>query len=412
MEQMYTNIAGSNIFSTYITKESIFKNKDVLSASFIPNKIFHREDEISKITAALAPVIKGYQPNNIFIYGTVGTGKTISTKYVLSQLEEIAKKTEMKVKTIYINCKMKKVADTEYRLLAQLLKDFNENVPDTGLPTDVLYRKFFDMVEQTGKNIILVLDEIDVLVKKVGDELLYNLTRINTELKNSSITIVGITNDLSFRDGLDIRIKSSLSDEEIIFKPYDALQLRDILAERASAGFNRGAVNDNVINKCAALAAQEHGDARRALDLLRVAGELAERSNNSEVGEYCVDKAEEKIDMDRITESVKIQPKHSQLVLYSIIKLDERRSKEKWTDNRMLTGDVFTLYSELCVLYGTKSLTQRRISDLIGELDMLGIITAKVISNGRYGRTREISVAVASGALNKIKEFMNSCFGE
>ncbi len=212
---------------------------------------------------------------------------------------------------------------------------------------------------------------------------------------------------------MDVRVKSSLSDEEIIFKPYDALQLKDILAERASAGFNRGAVSEVIISKCAALAAQEHGDARRALDLLRVAGELAERNNQTDVTESHVDKADEKIDMDRITESVKIQPKHSQLVLYSIIKIYEKNNnKEKWTDSRVLTGDVFSVYSELCVLYGINPLTQRRISDLIGELDILGIITAKVISNGRYGRTREISLAISLGILEKIKEFMNSSFGE
>lgn len=381
-----------NIFSQYLEQKSIFRDKKALSSAFVPSAVIHRDQEVEQLTSALAPVLRGYNPSNIFIYGTCGTGKTICTKFVLRQLQEAA---DSELVIIYVNCKMKKVADTEYRLFAQLLKEVGEFVPDTGLPTDVLYRKFFEKVESMGVNVIVVLDEIDALLKKIGDDFLYNFTRINGELKESNISIIGITNDLSCRDTLDMRIKSSLSEEEIIFKPYDATQLCDILLDRINIGFMDDVVSDSVAAKCAALAAQEHGDARRALDLLRVSGEIAERDSKTEISERHVDMAEKKIDMDRVTETVRTQPMQSRAVLYSIILLDKKgkstNSKgKKWADRRILTGDVYSMYKQICERSGINVLTQRRVSDLISELDMLGIIQARIISKGRHGRTREI----------------------
>ena len=403
---------NENIFSVYTEKESIFKNKNILDSSFIPEKIEHRSNEIKQITSALAPVLRGYKPSNMFIYGGCGTGKTISIKFILKQLEEISKTLKKPINVIYINSKMSKVADTEYRLFAQFLKNMGVSVPDTGLPTNVIYRKFFEKIDEKEQFVVIVLDEIDSLFKKIGDEFLYNLTRANTELKKARISLIGITNDLSFREGLDMRVKSSLSEEEILFRPYNAMQIRDILMSRASESFSEGVISESVINKCAAIAAQEHGDARRALDLLRVAGEIVERMGFDHIEEENVDMAQEKIDLDRVTEAVKIQPAHSQLILQSIIKLDEKnKSNNKWADKRLLTGDVFSYYETSCRTNGIKTLTQRRVSDLINELDMLGIITSKIISKGRHGRSREISLAIHNGVLDNVKRILLERFG-
>ncbi len=389
----------------------MFNNKTALTSGFIPAKIPHREQEIRQITQILAPLLKGYSANNIFIYGTCGTGKTICSRFVAKQLEEIAKLHKCEIKAVYINCKMKKVADTEYRLFAQLLKEFGEVIPDTGLPTDVLYRRFFSRIDERKQSILLILDEIDALIKKVGDEFLYNLTRINHELKQARLNIIGITNDLSFRDNIDIRVRSSLSEEEILFPPYNALEIKNILEERAIEGFLDGAASEAVINKCAAIAAQEHGDARRALDLLRVAGEIAERSGETTITERHVDTAEQKLDIDRVTETVKTQPRQSQAVLFAIIKMNSAKNQsKKWADTRILTGDVYSTYEKTCVNNGLKPLTQRRVSDLIAELDMLGIINAKVVSKGRYGRTREISLPLSEQLLEKVNTFLISRF--
>jgi cell division control protein 6 len=299
---------------------------------------------------------------------------------------------------------MKKVADTEYRLLAQLLNEIGIEVPDTGLPTDVLYRRFFNEIDQKEQIIIIVLDEIDALIMKIGDDFLYNLTRVNSELKKAKLSFIGITNNLSFLSTLDSRVKSSLGEEEIIFHPYNAVQLKDILKQRADFAFNNGSVGQEVISKCAALAAQEHGDARRALDLLRVSGELAERYGSHEIKEDHIDMAEKKIDQDRINEIIKMMPGQTKAVLYSIISMAEKNN------GKVLTGDVFGHYKDVCIRNGMRFLTPRRVGDLLNELDMLSIVNAQVISKGRYGRTREISLNIPEDSLPNIKKILLSVF--
>ena len=201
-----------NFFDNFLKKKSIFKEKAVLQSHYLPDEIVYREDQISSIASILAPCLRGEKPSNIFLYGKTGTGKTVTMKYILQSLNQTAKKNDRLLKTIYINCKLKRIADTEYRLLTQLIKAFGKEIPTTGLPTDEVYNIFYKLLDQTNQVVILVLDEIDQLIRKIGDEVLYNFTRINSELKNSQICLVGISNNLIFADNLDTRVKSSLQE--------------------------------------------------------------------------------------------------------------------------------------------------------------------------------------------------------
>lgn len=391
------------IFQEFVEKKvAIFKDRNALASNYTPGNIPHRDEQKNNLASILAPSLRGGRPSNIFIYGMTGTGKTLVSKFVGNELEKTSNKTSQLVKVIYINCKMKKVADTEYRLLAELSRLLGQEVPITGLPTERIYSIFFNLLDSKEWVVIVILDEIDSLVKKVGDDFLYNFTRINQDLKKAKVSIIGITNDLHFIDILDPRVKSSLGEEEILFPPYNALELQDILKQRSSLGFRPHVPSEEVIPKCAALAAQEHGDARRALDLLRVAGEIAERRSDKKITEKHVDMALEKIDYDRIIEFVKSLPKQTKLVLLSVIVLDENEQ-----DN-IQTGDVYSVYEDKCKECGLHPLTQRRISDLLSELDMMGVINAKIISLGRYGRTREIKLNVSDRMRKKIKEILNS----
>jgi cell division control protein 6 len=371
-----------------VNKNNIFKNKIVLQANYLPETISHRDKEMEQVASILAPSLKGDKTSNLFVYGVTGTGKTLSVCYVKEELlkrMKVDKKIDLKIE--YLNCKLRKVADTEYRILAELIKKLGGEVPSTGLPTEAVYNKFIDLIDKDKQLLILILDEIDQAVKKISDNFLYNLTRLNSELSKTQISLVGISNDLRFLDNLDPRVRSSLSEEEIVFPPYNALQLQDILRNRAEQAFHKNAVSAGVIEKCAAFAAREHGDARRALDLLRVAGEIAERQSEKKIKLKHIDIANSKIERDKILDVVESEPRQFQLTLLAIIDLLEKNEK-------VFTGDVYRAYQELCKRTRNEVLTQRRVSSIISEFDMLGLINARNISRGTYGKTREIRSAI------------------
>lgn len=432
--------ASRGLFDDLLSGEPIFENKEVLRPSYTPRRLPHREEQINNMATILVTALRGDTPSNILIYGKTGTGKTASAKFVSEELESTSEKYEVPCDVQYINCE---VTDTQYRVLAQLANTFIEenqqyidrrlatlndlrerasasetpaalsetpfdsvpaideridsletdreeleSVPMTGWPTDRVYSTFFEAVEYDERVVVIMLDEIDKLVEKSGDDTLYNLSRMNSELENSRVSIIGISNDLKFTDFLDPRVKSSLGEEEIVFPPYDATQLKDILQHRAEVAFKAGALSDDVIPLCAAFAAQEHGDARRALDLLRTAGELAERDRTESIEETHVRRAQEKIELDRVVEVVRTLPTQSKLVLYAIILLERQGVRN------INTGEVFNIYKRLCAEIDVDVLTQRRVTDLISELDMLGIVNAVVVSKGRYGRTKEMGLSV------------------
>ncbi len=380
----------------------IFKNKAMLQTNYKPEEIPHRSKQINQIASILAPTLRGERASNLFLYGKTGTGKTLSIQYVRDELlKRVKKDANFKLKIEYLNCKLKKVSDTEYRILAELIKKFGGEVPATGLPTQSVYDQFIEIVDSEKQIIVLILDEVDQTTKKISDDFLYNLTRLNSELEKSQICLVGISNNLTFLDEIDPRVKSSLSEEEIVFHPYNALQLQDILIKRTKDVFKEGVLQEGVVAKCAAFAAREHGDARRALDLLRIAGELAERDNSDKIYLKYIDEANEKIEKDKILDVIISEPKQFQLVLNSIIQLSEKRG-----NHPLFTGEVYNFYRELCIKNKLEILTQRRVGDIIQEFDMLGIITVNVISKGRGGRMREIKLAISNEILEKAKEIV------
>jgi len=385
-------------FEKFLAKKPLFKDKSALQSNYSPDTINHRDTPMKQIADILAPILREEKPSNIFVYGKTGTGKTLCTQHVVENIQHVASQRDLPIKIIYLNCKLKKIADTEYRLIAQLAREFGKAIPPTGLPTDEVYNIFFKTVDEKKQTILLILDEVDQLISKIGDEILYNLTRINETLKKSQICLVGVSNNLMFTEHLDPRVKSSLSEEEILFAPYNALQIQNILRQRAKIAFQPEAIENGVIEKCAAYAAKEHGDARRALQLLRVAGEVAERESSTKICMNHIDSADKKIEHDRIFNVLAAQPTQFQATLYSALVISQKRK------GPIFTGEIYELYRDLCQKTNLTPLTQRRVSDIIAEMDMLGLINAKVISKGRYGRTREITVSIPPSMNQQIKK--------
>lgn len=381
------------VFEKFVTDTHIFEDREVLRHDYLPENLPHREEQIKCLGEIVAPVLKGARCSNAFIYGKTGTGKTAVSKYVLNHLKTKAQEFSAPVKICYVNCRM---AGTKYRALTKLCKNLNVSVPFTGLSVGEVFDRFKTGLDSLKIIYTIVLDEIDVLTKKRGDGLLYELTRINEELNYSKVSLIGISNDLRLKEFLDPQVLSSLSEEEIVFRPYNAGELRNILSERAQLGFCEGALSDGALSLSAALAAAEHGDARRALDLLRVAGEVAERSDSEVVVEEHVREAEKRIEHNRVVEALKNLTLHSKIVILSLFHLYRANI------HRAITGEIYEIYGDLCDELGVTALTQRRVSTLLNELDAVGLLNTQVVSMGRYGRSKKIRLEVTRTIIKKV----------
>jgi len=379
-----------DVFDSFVNGVRLFKDREVLRHDYLPQKLPHREEQIRLLGETVAPVLRASRCSNIFIYGKTGTGKTAVTKFVLSHLEGKAKEYGAQVKFCYINCRM---TGSEYRVFASLSQSVGLTIPFTGLSVGEVFDRFRVGLDSYKTLFIVVLDEIDALIKDRGDAFMYELTRINETLSKSKVSIIGISNDLRLKEFLDPRVFSSLSEEELVFRPYDAAELRNILYERSRLSFQEGVLSEPALNICSALAAAEHGDARRALDLLRVAGEVAERQGARMITEEHVRQAEKHIEHNRVVEALKNLTMHSKLVLLSVYHLNKPSAT---------TGEIYDVYNALCGEMGAALLTQRRLSTLINELDSMGLVNARVVSMGRYGRTKKIRLEISRSIIRDV----------
>src|SRR2546428_183907 len=374
-----------SIFQPYLGTRTIFKmDREILRPSYLPERLPHRESHIGQLAQILATALRGERPSNILIFGKTGTGKTAVVKYIENEFRK-ADGARM-VQYLYLNCE---IVDTPYGVLQSIgnkfIENFHQRIPFTGLSTDRVYSLLLEKLDEEKRVVIVALDEIDKLVQKNGDDILYQLLKINDDLSKARVSLIGISNELTFTEYLDPRVRSRLADEKMVFPPYNADELYDILAERSRLAFENGTAADGVLQLIAALAAQEHGDARRALDLLRVSAELAERQGEEHITEEHVQRAKNKIELDTVIEAVKSLPTQSKLILLGIL-LNEEIGNTKLT-----TGEVYTTYRDLSRKTGVTPLTQRPVTDLISELDMLGLVHARIAYSRMKGSARRKS---------------------
>lgn len=373
--------------------QSLIKNRDILHFTYIPDTIQYRDAEQKQVTQSLLPILHQSKPSNLLVYGKPGTGKTLVVKKVISKIQERVEKSNFPIKLIYSNSKEE---TTLYGLLVSCGRQLglqDKELPTTGLAIGEVFKRILNSINNNQLNAIFIVDEIDYLaqlVSKTGKDILYHLTRANERLNYGSLTLVGISNDLTFKEKLDPRVISSLGEEEIVFPTYNVEQIKKILEDRIQQAFVPDSVEDSALNLCAAMAGGEHGDARRAIDLIRVAGETAERQQSSTVTTKHVRAASLKIEENKEETALKSYPLHEKLVILAIMKA-----------SGSTTGEIYSSYKELCKTVRKDNLTQRRVTQMLGEIELSGIITGRISHQGMHGRTKKYKLTISTDTIKK-----------
>jgi len=392
-------------FKDMLKDKSIFRDKEVLSPHYVPEQLLFRENEITRLMTALLPALKDSRPHNAFIYGKTGTGKTATLRKVLQELGE---ENNERVKTTYMNCR---VYDSRYKVLQKCISGFQPDFAKTGFSFSVLYEKLLDWVEGAGdgvagKRLVVALDEIDAV--KDLDSLMYTLTRANDDLKKGSVTIIGISNKVNFKNRLDTRSRSSLCEEELVFQSYNAEQLKGILQQRIGQAFEEEAVvEENAVNLAAAIAAGENGDARYALNLLLRAGEIAEEKGGK-VSDKEVERARKMADEDKAFEIVSSLPEHQQILLLALASLATdahyKRLFEENGEKFYFSGEVYEKYCSLVKRMGKEPRTARWYREYLNDLETAGLITTIQSGKGVRGHTTLVRMGYEPEKVRKIIE--------
>lgn len=366
---------------------TLIKNRDILHYTYIPDTILHRDSEQEQVTQSLIPILKHSRPSNLLVYGKPGTGKTLVVKKILSKIQSRVEKSKFPIKLIYANSKEE---TTLYGLLVSFGRQLGLNdkeLPSTGLAISEVFKRLLKIIDSNQLNAVFVIDEIDYLahlISKTGKDVLYQLTRANERLTQGSLTLVGISNDLTFKERLDPRVLSSLGEEEIVFTNYSVDQIRKILEGRIEQALVKNAIEEAALNLCSAMAGREHGDARRAIDLLRVASEIAEREQKTSINEDHIRLAGQKIEENKEVTALQSYPLHEKILIIAVMKTSE-----------LSTGGIYTAYKTLCKTVRQQELTQRRVTQMLSEIELSGLITGRIIHQGIHGRTKKYKLTIS-----------------
>jgi len=367
-------------------KQNIFRNKDALGESYQPQEIEERDEEIEAYMNALQPVIDGWEPNNIFLYGNTGVGKTAVTEYLLDRLQDdVEAYDDVDLSLLSVNCK---TLNSSYQVAVELVNELRPSgreISSTGYPQQTVFNKLYDELENVGGTILIVLDEVDSIGDR--DELLYELprARANGISTRRPWALSAISNDFKFREQLDPRVQDTLCERELQFPPYDAPELENILRTRATVAIVEDGTEDGVLNFCAALAARDSGSARQALDLLRLAGEIAENGEFDRIERNHVEQARSKLEQERVEEGMRELTTHGRLTLLAVV------SKAAKTETPCRTRDLYEEYVALCDSSGTDTLGQRSVHNHLSDLRMLGILSVSENRSGSRGTTTATS---------------------
>lgn len=375
---------SENIFLSGVPQNRIFRDKRVFSVGYLPKRLIARDQEINVVKELFFPILQDHsKPENAIIYGKTGTGKSAVVRYVLNELVSLLSQDEDRPQylPVHIEC----TRHTPVTILTTILRTLSPEliVPRCGWAASTYYETVWQQMIAKNMNVILVLDEIDQLR---DDRILYTASRA-TENQNLPedlhISVVGISNNMSYVKRLDPRLLSSLGKTDLLFSPYNAMQLEQILTDRL-VGFQDGVLDEGVVPLCAALSAQDGGDARKALQLLRRSGVIAEREARTRVTEADVNRAFIEITSDKTFNYIEVLPAQEKAVLFTIALLI------KGGQEKIYSGDVYLNYTRLAELVDLKVLSSPRVSGIISQLGVEGVIKTTMTQKGGRGMSREI----------------------
>lgn len=374
-------------FSELFKESKVFANREILSPHYIPETLLFREKQLDLLVKYLTPSLRGERGRNLFIYGKTGTGKTSCVKHIVDKVKVIP---NLKVKVSYINCR---VYNSRYRVLYKITSDHLPLFAKRGYGMIEIYERLINWIEEDGKIMLVVLDEID-MVKDLND-LIYTLSRANSDIKSGGITIIGISNKISFKEELDPRSLSTLYENELVFPPYNSTELSSILKDRVEKGFKKGVVEPAAVNLAAAIAAKESGDARLALKIISKAGEIADE-NNITITPKEVTEAAKFAEEDIAYELVNTLPEHQKLIIYALALLSIQGSKYKRLreDGEMFifSGDIYNKYADIANSMEKDHKSSRWYRKYIVDLEMQGLIAAYESGKGIRGHTKLIKL--------------------
>lgn len=353
-----------------------------------------RDAEIKDLSSHFAPMFRGGHPVHLSLYGKTGTGKTVTMLYYLNMLQAICRKKKIDVMYVHLDLSTPKPC---FRVLNDLACYLDASKRyKKGISLDELMGKIEEKMESYRGYFIIFVDEIDH-VRRDLDSFLKFLVKRLPQTVALKLVLVFTSNRLNWLENIDPRIKSFLKINEVFFKPYNAVDLQQILSLRIKKALNPQMIEGGVLEKIAAVSSRTHGDARKAVELLSKSASIAEKEGTKVTMEL-VDRALDDIEKDKYVAMIKSSPKQLQAVLYAIIALTARVTKPVYT------GDAYAGYQLFCSKINLRALTQRAFSDLVSELDMYGFIQARVLSYGRYGRTKEIKINLPKEISDRLRQ--------
>ena len=352
-----------------------------------------RDREMREISCHFAPVLRRDHPYHLSLWGKTGTGKTLTMIYFLNFLAEMCRKEGIALRYVHLDLTTARPCFRALNDLACLLNASKRY--RRGISLEELMGRIETVLQDYRGYLILFIDEVDN-VRRDKDTFLAFLVRRLPQQIRAKLILVFASNRLNWSDHLDPRTKSFLKLNELVFEPYDAVDLRRILEIRVRKALRSNAVDPGVVEKIAALACREHGDARKAVSLLARSAHLAERSGGG-ISMEIVDEAALQIEQDKYTTMIRTAPVQLQAALAGVI--EGARHKR---GALLASGEAYEAYGAFCRRASLRPLTGRAFGDLVAELDMYSFLRTRVESRGRYGRTRQIVIDIPDDLTGRI----------